>query len=417
MNKNQNRKEQLFSFIKFLIGWPISAVAIFFIGKIILSQFNLVKPYIKIPELFPFIAGVVCFILFYFGRAFVFKKLLEEKGHSIEFKEVSFLGKAFSFSKKGVDNKTIISLIFQEIGLFIMASFLLSLFSIQFILPYVFSIYTYSIFVIPLITFSTLFTALIFTFNKDSFNKSKLKFLKNFLPNFSPYTNFVFLFITVVSLFFFGLGTFLTIASVVYLPTSFILPLIGFFVLSLLIGYLSFITPMGLGVREAAISVGLSQMLTLQLAGFAAIFARIVLILSEIIFILLATFWRNIKDSKLLKLENYIKDHSHEIILLLMIAIYIIYFIAASFLRFDNFFTGRFDLGNMDQAVWNTIHGRIFKITDPNGTEIISRLAFHADFLLILISPLYLIWSHPKMLLLLQSVVLGFGALFVYIRI
>src|SRR3990167_9192275 len=91
MNKNQNRKEQLFSFIKFLIGWPISAVAIFFIGKIILSQFNLVKPYIKIPELFPFIAGVVCFILFYFGRAFVFKKLLEEKGHSIEFKEDSFL--------------------------------------------------------------------------------------------------------------------------------------------------------------------------------------------------------------------------------------------------------------------------------------------------------------------------------------
>jgi len=430
---NKEKQSFFLSSVKFLIGWPVSTIAIFFIGKIILSQFNLVSPYIKVPSILPLTGGVGCFILFYFGRAFVFKKLLEEKGHNLEFKEVSylwglselkrfvpgniwsFLGKAFSFSKKGVDNKTIISLIFQEIGLFIMASLLLSLFSIQFILPYIFSIYTYSIFVIPLITFSTLFTALIFTFNKDSFNKSKLKFLKNFLPNFSPYTNFVFLFITVVSLFFFGLGTFLTIASVVYLPTSFILPLIGFFVLSLLIGYLSFITPMGLGVREAAISVGLSQMLTLQLAGFAAIFARIVLILSEIIFILLATFWRNIKDSKLLKLENYIKDHSHEIILLLMIAIYIIYFIAASFLRFDNFFTGRFDLGNMDQAVWNTIHGRIFKITDPNGTEIISRLAFHADFLLILISPLYLIWSHPKMLLLLQSVVLGFGALFVYL--
>ena len=430
---NKEKQSFFLSSVKFLIGWCVSTIAIFFIGKIILSQFNLVSPYIKVPSILPLTGGVGCFILFYFGRAFVFKKLLEEKGHNLEFKEVSylwglselkrfvpgniwsFLGKAFSFSKKGVDNKTIISLIFQEIGLFIMASLLLSLFSIQFILPYIFSIYTYSIFVIPLITFSTLFTALIFTFNKDSFNKSKLKFLKNFLPNFSPYTNFVFLFITVVSLFFFGLGTFLTIASVVYLPTSFILPLIGFFVLSLLIGYLSFITPMGLGVREAAISVGLSQMLTLQLAGFAAIFARIVLILSEIIFILLATFWRNIKDSKLLKLENYIKDHSHEIILLLMIAIYIIYFIAASFLRFDNFFTGRFDLGNMDQAVWNTIHGRIFKITDPNGTEIISRLAFHADFLLILISPLYLIWSHPKMLLLLQSVVLGFGALFVYL--
>ncbi|MEK7502173.1 MAG: alpha/beta fold hydrolase [Patescibacteria group bacterium] len=421
------------SFIKFLIGWPISIVAIFFIVRIIFSQFNLVTPYIKTPTLFPFIAGVVCFILFYFGRAFVWKKLLEERGHNIEFKEVSFLwglselkrfvpgniwsflGRAFSFSKKGVDNKTVISLIFAEIGLFVIASLLLSLFSIQFILPYVFSIHTYSIFVIPLITFSTFLTALIFIFNKNYFNKSRLKFLKNFLPNFNPYTNFVLLSITVVSLFFFGLGTFLTIASVVYLPVNFILPLIGFFVLSLFIGFLSFVTPMGLGVREGIISIGLSQILTLQAAGFAAIFARIVLILSEIIFILLATFWKNIKGGKFLKIENYIKNHLHEIILLLMIAAYIMYFLGASFLRYDNFFTGRFDLGNMDQAVWNTIHGRIFKITDPNGTDIISRLSFHADFLLILISPLYLIWSHPKMLLLLQSVVLGSGALFVYL--
>ena len=125
-------------------------------------------------------------------------KLLEERGHNIEFKEVSFLwglselkrfvpgniwsflGRAFSFSKKGVDNKTVISLIFAEIGLFVIASLLLSLFSIQFILPYVFSIHTYSIFVIPLITFSTFLTALIFIFNKNYFNKSRLKFLKIF---------------------------------------------------------------------------------------------------------------------------------------------------------------------------------------------------------------------------------------------
>jgi len=433
MNKNHKRKEQLFSFIKFFVGWPISAVAIFFIVKIIFSKFSLVSSYIKIPTLLPFIGGVICFIIFYLGRSFVFKKLLEEKGHNIEFKKVaflwgaselkrfvpgniwSFLGRTFSFSKRGIDNKTIISLIFAEIGLFVIASLLLSLFSIQFILPYVFSIHTYSIFVIPLITLCTVLTALLFIFNKDSFSKSRLKFLKNFIPNFSPYANFVLLSISVFSLFFFGLGTFLTIASVVYLPVNLFLPLIGFFVLSLLLGYLSFITPMGLGVREGAISIGLLSTLGLQLAGFAAIFARIVLILSEIIFILFATFWKNIKGSKFLKIENYIKNHLHEIILLLMIAVYAVYFSGASFLRFDNFFTGRFDLGNMDQAVWNTIHGRIFKITDPNGTDIISRLSFHADFLLILISPLYLIWSHPKMLLLLQSVVLGFGALFVYL--
>jgi len=421
------------SILKFFIGWPISVIAIFFIGKIILSQFNLVKPYIKTPTLIPFTASIICFVLFYFGRAFVFKKLLEEKGHNIEFKEVSylwglselkrfapgniwsFLGRTFSFSKKGVDKKTIISLIFAEIGLFVIASLLLSLFSIQFILPYVFSIHTYSIFLIPLIIFSIVSISLFSIFNKDFFNKSELKSLNFFFPSFNPYTNFILLSISVFSLFFFGLGTFLAIASVVYLPVNLFLPLIGFFVLSLLIGFLSFITPMGLGVREGAISIGLLSTLGLQLAGFASIFARIVLIISEIIFILLATFWKNIKNSKFLKIESYIKNHIHKIVLVLMIAVYIMYFSSASFLRYDNFFTGRFDLGNMDQTVWNTIHGRIFKITDPNGTDIISRLAFHADFLLILISPLYLIWSHPKMLLILQSVVLGFGALFVYL--
>src|SRR3989344_7535795 len=136
--------------VKFLIGWPISIISIFFIGKIILSQFNLVSPYIKTPELLPLSTGIICFILFYLGRAFVFKKLLEEKGHDIEFKDVaflwslaelkrfvpgniwSFLGKHCPSSKKGVNRKTLISVIFQEIGFFILSSLLLSLFSIQF---------------------------------------------------------------------------------------------------------------------------------------------------------------------------------------------------------------------------------------------------------------------------------------------
>src|SRR5471030_1082211 len=99
---------------------------------------------------------------------------------------------------------------------------------------------------------------------------------------------------------------------------------------------------------------------------------------------------------------DFIKKHRYAITLTVLIALYIAYFTFASFLRYDSFFTGRFDLGNMDQTVWNTIHGRIFQLTDPDGTNIISRLSIHADFLLIFISPLYLLWSDPRMLLLLQ---------------
>ncbi len=115
-----------------------------------------------------------------------------------------------------------------------------------------------------------------------------------------------------------------------------------------------------------------------------------------------------------LKLSD-IKNHWHEAILAILTISYFSYFTAASFLRYDNYLTGRFDLGNMAQTVWNTIHGNIFILNDPNGTREISRLAFHADFILILLSPFYLIWEDPRMLLLIQTTVLATGGIFVYL--
>lgn len=111
----------------------------------------------------------------------------------------------------------------------------------------------------------------------------------------------------------------------------------------------------------------------------------------------------------------FYKKYTREIILVLAIVVYIIYFTAASFLRYTNFYTGRFDLGNMDQTVWNTVHGRIFQLTNPDGTNIISRLAFHADFILILLAPFYLLWQDPRMLLLIQTLLCATGAVFVYL--
>ncbi len=109
-----------------------------------------------------------------------------------------------------------------------------------------------------------------------------------------------------------------------------------------------------------------------------------------------------------------IKNHKQGLILTFFTCIYILYFTVASFLRYDNFYTGRFDLGNMDQTVWNTINGRIFQTSSDDG-PIISRLSTHADFMLILLSPFYLLWSHPKTLLLIQTIVLAVGAIFVFL--
>jgi uncharacterized membrane protein len=88
-------------------------------------------------------------------------------------------------------------------------------------------------------------------------------------------------------------------------------------------------------------------------------------------------------------------------------------FAALSVLRHSAFATGRFDLGNMVQAVWTTGHGDPLQMTDLNGDQI-SRLAAHVDPILILFTPLWWIWPSPNMLLVLQAVVIALGALPVY---
>ena len=50
---------------------------------------------------------------------------------------------------------------------------------------------------------------------------------------------------------------------------------------------------------------------------------------------------------------------------------------------------GRFDLGNMVQAVWSTAHGHPLRMTDLQGDQI-SRLAAHVDPVLVLFAPLYI---------------------------
>jgi len=113
-------------------------------------------------------------------------------------------------------------------------------------------------------------------------------------------------------------------------------------------------------------------------------------------------------------LLSVIISHKHELILIFLVTIYIIYFTTASFLRYENFYAGRFDLGNMDQIVWNTAHGRTFQATNENGNTGL-RLADHADFILLFLSPSYFIWEDPRMLLLIQTIVVAFGAFLVFL--
>jgi uncharacterized membrane protein len=88
-------------------------------------------------------------------------------------------------------------------------------------------------------------------------------------------------------------------------------------------------------------------------------------------------------------------------------------FCALSILRHHAFNTGRFDLGNMTQAVWATAHGHPLAVTNLSGEQA-SRLGSHVDPILVAFAPLWWIWPSPSMLLATQAIAIALGALPVF---
>jgi uncharacterized membrane protein len=81
--------------------------------------------------------------------------------------------------------------------------------------------------------------------------------------------------------------------------------------------------------------------------------------------------------------------------------------------RHRAFETGRFDLGNMVQAVWSTAHGQPLEVTNLAGMQV-SRLGSHIDPILAVFAPLWLAWPSPDVLFVGQAVALALGALPVF---
>ena len=92
---------------------------------------------------------------------------------------------------------------------------------------------------------------------------------------------------------------------------------------------------------------------------------------------------------------------------------YAVGFAALSVLRHRAFSTGRFDLGNMVQAVWATAHGHPLQVTGLRGDQL-SRLGAHFDPILGAFAPLWLLWPSPDVLLVAQAIAIALGSLPVY---
>lgn len=429
-------KSSLYSLIKFVVGWPLSLVALFYIGKKILPGFQTVILRLHTINWTFFVLGMLAFLIYFFLRSYLWQKILHFHQYHLPYKLVtllwaqselkrytpgnvwSFVGRAVLFEKRKIPKKQTATFLVYEAVFMLLGASIVSLMSLSFLWRYfIYDLYApNSIFLFLAIVF-LIFVGM-YLHHVEILQKLRIKNLglfRYFLTHLSSGQNGILLLVSTIAFFFFGLGYYLIATSIVYIHPQLVLELTGFFAFSYIVSYLSLITPSGIGVREGIITFGLGKILTVSIAGFVAVYTRVILILAELLFIVISFVWAHTKSKLLIRCEQFFINHAYETFLTIGILLYCCYFTTASFLRYDNFYTGRFDLGNMAQTVWNTQHGRFFELTNPNGTDTVSRLSVHADFFLIFLTPFYFIWSDPKMLLLIQTLLLSMGAIFVYL--
>ena len=109
-----------------------------------------------------------------------------------------------------------------------------------------------------------------------------------------------------------------------------------------------------------------------------------------------------------------------------LIGAYIVLFGWLSLARHATFHTHALDLGYTVNTIWNTAHGRPFYFSTYQHAEfqldiplqeirhVDNLLAYHVEPLLGLVALFYRLWPDPRLLLLLQTVVIALGALPAY---
>lgn len=105
------------------------------------------------------------------------------------------------------------------------------------------------------------------------------------------------------------------------------------------------------------------------------------------------------------------------LLLALMTISFAVVFSALSVMRHTAYQSHAYDLGNMDQAVWNTLHGHFLRFTDMSvGQHVLTtRLAIHVEPILALFAPLYIVHGGPETLLLGQVLIVATGAIPAYL--
>jgi len=107
-----------------------------------------------------------------------------------------------------------------------------------------------------------------------------------------------------------------------------------------------------------------------------------------------------------------IKQRLPNLILTLFILAFTFYFSWYSIQRYQTLHAYTADLSLIDQAMWNTLHGRFLEATWGDHQQ--PRLAEHFEPLLVPLAGLFWLWDDVRILLIVQALALAMGALPAY---
>lgn len=102
------------------------------------------------------------------------------------------------------------------------------------------------------------------------------------------------------------------------------------------------------------------------------------------------------------------RESWRKLLLVAMMLAYIVIFTKLAFDQHAAMRTHQADLGQIDQAIWNSSRGRFLEFTRDDRQSV--RLTDHVEPIFVLISPVFWLWDDVRALLLLQAIFVAMGA-------
>lgn len=111
----------------------------------------------------------------------------------------------------------------------------------------------------------------------------------------------------------------------------------------------------------------------------------------------------------------YINKYKVEFLLAVCVIGYILLFSFLAIRRYKTLDSHYYDLGIMNQVVYNTYKGHFLEMTNQDLLANVSRLAIHFDPILALFAPIYFLYAGPEVLIIGQTIIIAVAAIALYL--